>query len=70
MLLTKPLPLLTKPLPLGMEEEEVAEALRLLFDACQRMLRTKPLPLCYELNLYLYARCGGGGSGGGVAAAV
>ena len=33
MLLTKPLPLLTKPLPLGVGEEEVAEALRLLFDA-------------------------------------
>jgi hypothetical protein len=33
MLLTKALPLLTKPLPLGVGEEEVAEALRLLFDA-------------------------------------
>ena len=32
-LLTKPLLLLTKPLPLGVREEEVVEALRLLFDA-------------------------------------
>ena len=46
MLLTKPLPLLTKPLPLGVGQEEVAEALRLLYDAVKG---------CYELNLYLYA---------------